>query len=369
MARALAIGERGRGWSSPNPAVGAVLVANDEIVGEGHTQPPGQAHAEVMALRDAGERARGATLYVTLEPCCHVGRTGPCTEALLAAGVAEVHVGVRDPSPWVDGGGVAVLQQAGIPVTVGEREEECRRAHEAYFKWVRTRRPFVTLKYGMTLDGKIATRSGSARWVTGPAARGRVAVLRAQADAVVVGIGTALADDPLLTARPSEFGVEWEGPVHQPLRVILDSKGRLPPASVIATTAGEFPTLVLTTERAPADATAKLEAMGIEVVRLSEREGRVSLPEALDLLGQRPVTSVLLESGGTLAASFLEVGAVDRILAFISPKIVGGSGAPGPIAGSGVDLMEEAIALDGVAVEQIGEDLLVSGYPRPGCGA
>ncbi|MEA2640369.1 MAG: diaminohydroxyphosphoribosylaminopyrimidine deaminase, partial [Chloroflexota bacterium] len=228
MTRALELAERALGWCSPNPAVGAVLMRDGEIVGEGRTQPVGNAHAEVMALQAAGEAARGAALYVTLEPCSHWGRTPPCTDALITAGVSQVHMAMRDPSPWVAGTGIAALEAAGISVTVGEHERAAADLNEAYLKWVASTRPFVTLKYAMTADGKIATRSGSSYWISGLESRRVVARLRAATDAVLVGIGTVLADDPQLTARPGELGDLDLEPAHQPLRVILDSHGRLP---------------------------------------------------------------------------------------------------------------------------------------------
>src|SRR5712691_4758723 len=243
MGRALDLAEQAKGLCNPNPAVGAVLVRDGRIVGEGFTQPRGQAHAEIMALAQAGPEAKGATLYVTLEPCAHHGLTGPCAERLIEAGVGEVHCSMIDPSSWVDGRGKAELERHGIAVVVGERAEAARRLNQDYLHWVGTGRPFVTAKYAMSLDGKIATRSGSARWVTGEAARALVGQMRARADAVVVGINTVLADDPSLTARAADGSLLDR----QPLRVVLDSQGRLPTSARVAN--GSLPgrTLVATT--------------------------------------------------------------------------------------------------------------------------
>lgn len=361
MQRALQLAERAKGWSSPNPAVGAVLVADGEVVGEGFTQPPGGAHAEIVALESAGQRARGSELYVTLEPCAHFGRTPPCTEALIAAEVAQAHVAIADPSPWVDGKGLAALRKGGIAVGLGERGEEARRLNEAYFKWVATRRPFVTLKYAMTADGKIATRTGSSEWVSGPEARGHVARLRAQVDAVLVGIGTVLSDNPKLTARPHEFGIEMDEPIHQPLRVVVDSTARLPIATyLVSETPGR--SLVLTTRNAADAAVTRLREAGLEVQVLPDDSGRVSIEAAMLALGERGLTSVLAECGGTLAGSLMSAQAVDKVLAFISPKLVGGADAPGPIGGDGRAHMSEAWQLEGVEWTTLGDELLLTGY-------
>lgn len=362
MEHALELARRALGWCSPNPAVGAVLVRDGQVVGEGFTQPAGDAHAEIMALRAAGPAATGASLYVTLEPCCHYGRTPPCTDALVAAGVRRVHVAMRDPSPWVNGGGVQALEIAGVGTTVGDRESDARRLNEAYFKWVATRRPFVTLKYAMTADGKIATRTGSSFWVTGLEARRYVARLRSAVDAVLVGVGTILADDPQLTARPGELGEPEREPAHQPLRVILDSSARLPLGARVVSGGLPGSTLVCTTERAPAARLRELADRGVETLLLAEREGRVDPWAALQALGDRSVTSVLVESGGTVAWSLLSAGAIDKVLGFVAPKIVGGIDAPTPVGGSGFDMMQRALELRDPAWTVLGRDVLLSGY-------
>ncbi len=362
MARALGLAERSLGWCSPNPAVGAVIVRDGEIVGEGWTQPPGQAHAEIIALRAAGPRANGATLYVTLEPCSHHGRTPPCTEAIISAGIRSVHAAMVDPSPWVNGGGLAALRDAGIATSVGEHEEDARRLNEAYLTWVRTRVPFVTLKYAVTVDGKIATRTGSSFWVTGVEARRYVARLRSRVDAVLVGVGTVLADDPQLTARPGEFGDVENQPVHQPTRVVFDSSARVDLSSRVVSGSLPGTTILCTTDRAPESKLRDLRAFGVETIVVPSRDARVDVCAALRELGQRNITSVLAECGGSLAWSLLQAGAVHKICAFFAPKIVGGAGAPSPVEGRGVETMDAAWTLTDTRWTPLGSDMLLEGY-------
>jgi diaminohydroxyphosphoribosylaminopyrimidine deaminase/5-amino-6-(5-phosphoribosylamino)uracil reductase len=362
MERALDLARGALGWCSPNPAVGAVLIKDGSIVGEGRTQPPGQAHAEIMALRAAGDAARGASLYVTLEPCSHTGRTSPCTDALIAAGVREVHAAMLDPSPWVNGQGLRALEAAGITTEVGDQAQAARRLNEGYFKWVGARLPFVTLKYAMTADGKIATRTGSSFWITGPEARRQVARWRAQVDAVLVGAGTVLADDPQLTARPGEMGDTELEPSHQPLRVVLDSSGRIPATAKLLSGTLPGTTLVCTTARAPASFHEDLRRPGIETVVLPDEEGRVEVCSVLRLLGERGITSVLAECGGTLAGSLFSAGAVDKVFGFIAPKIVGGVDAPTPVEGVGLASMDAAIGLRDPTWTVLGRDVLLTAY-------
>jgi len=358
--RALELARRAQGWSSPNPAVGAVVVSSGEIVGEGWTQAVGEAHAEVVALRAAGPRARGAALYVTLEPCSHFGRTPPCTDAVLAAGISEVHAAMADPSPWVAGKGFQILRDAGVTVQVGDHEAEARNLNAGYFKWVGSKLPFLTLKFAMTADGKIATRTGASFWITGIEARREVVRLRARVDAVMVGIGTVLADDPQLTARPTELGMPELEPVHQPLRVVLDSTGRLPVTAKLVSGGLLGKTLLCTTRRASAKHLRELEQHGVETVVLPECQGRVDVTAAMQALGERGVTSVLAECGGTLAWSLLEARVVDSVLAFVAPKLVGGREAPTPVDGEGLPLMDQAIELEDPQWQVFGRDVLLS---------
>jgi diaminohydroxyphosphoribosylaminopyrimidine deaminase/5-amino-6-(5-phosphoribosylamino)uracil reductase len=328
--------------------VGAVLVRGDSIVGEGYTQPPGGPHAEAVALDRAGKLSNGATLYVTLEPCCHTPkRTPPCAQAIVAAGVTEVHIATLDPNPQVSGRGVEVLRAAGIRVQVGEGEAEARQLNEAYFRHTATGLPFVTAKFAMSLDGKIAAAGGDSQWISGPSARLLVHRLRRQADAVMVGINTVLADDPRLTAR-SARGLA----VKAPLRVVVDSRGRLPATARMLREPGE--TVVATAGARP--------QTSAEVWPLPGKGDRVDLAVLLARLGGRGVTSLLVEGGGVLLASLLEEGMVDKLYAVISPIIIGGSTAPTPVAGEGVARVAEALRLARVRVSRHGPDIIVSGY-------
>jgi diaminohydroxyphosphoribosylaminopyrimidine deaminase/5-amino-6-(5-phosphoribosylamino)uracil reductase len=355
MRRALQLAERARGRTTPNPLVGAVLVKEGRVVGEGYHRRAGEPHAEIVALRAAGPEARGAALYVTLEPCSHHGRTPPCSDAVIQAGVARVVAATKDPDPRVNGRGLATLHAAGIEVEVGLLEAQARRQNEVFFKFVTHGLPFVTLKTAMTLDGKIATRTGDSRWVTGERARAYVHRLRAEHDAIMVGIGTARADDPLLTAR--RHGAR------NPLRVIVDARAELSLASQIGRTLCEVPTVVATTVAAPAARRSALREAGAEVVELPGADGRVDLKALLQELARRPVTSVLLEGGAELAASMLAAGLVDKVICFIAPKIVGGRDAPGPVGGEGLARMADALPLHHVTCRRFGPDYALTGYP------
>ncbi len=355
MGRALRLAERGRGIVSPNPMVGAVVVRDGRVVGEGWHRGPGRPHAEVVALRAAGERARGSTLYCTLEPCDHFGRTPPCTQAIVAAGVARVVVAMLDPNPVVDGRGLRTLRAAGVEVGVGPLSEEAERLNEAYVKHVRTGLPFVTLKVAATLDGKVAARDGSSRWITGEEARADAHRLRAAADAIVVGAGTALADDPALTVRdPSYRGA----PV---LRVLVDARGRVPATGRLFD--GSAPTLVATTEAAPASSREAWEVAGAEVTVLpADGRGGVFLPALLADLGKRELQAVLLEGGPTLAWSAVAAGVVDKVVLYLAPRLVGGAGAPGILGGEGFASIALARELAIASVERVGRDLRVEAY-------
>lgn len=358
MLRALALAAQATAHASPNPAVGAVLVRDGRIVGEGFTQPPGQDHAEKVALRQAGEAARGASLYVTLEPCCHYGRTPPCTDAVISAGVASVHMALEDPSPWVHGSGRAALEAAAIRVSSGERAAEAYRLNQAYLKWVTQGMPFLTAKYAMTLDGKTATRSGASRWISGESARELVGQMRSEVDAVVVGVDTVLADDPQLTARAAS----GELLPRQPARVVLDSRARTPlPARLLSADAGGSVVIVASVQADEARLLA-LRAAGAEVLTVACNGDHLDLREAFAALAQRHITSALVESGGRLLAALLEAKLVDRVAAFIAPKLIGGADAPTPVEGEGAVDMSQALPLSEVSYQRVGDDLLVLGY-------
>ena len=354
MREALRIAEYARGRTSPNPLVGAVIVRDGAIVASGWHRAAGEPHAEIHALRMAGELARGATLYVTLEPCAHHGRTGPCAEAVIAAGLARVVIALSDPNPLVAGRGIHLLTAAGIEVTTGICEDEARRQNEIFLKWVTTKRPFVTLKTAMTLDGKIASHTGASQWITGAAARARVHAYRNEYDAILVGIGTVLADDPSLTTRLEH------GTGKNPLRIVLDSEARTPlDAKLVAD--GAAPTIIVVSERADHRRVNLLRACGAEVVTLGAQ--RVDIAALLDYLGARDITSLFVEGGAAVNWSLLAGGSVDKAHAFIAPMLMGGETAKTPIGGTGFDSPQTALRLRDVTVEQLGADILVTGYP------
>jgi diaminohydroxyphosphoribosylaminopyrimidine deaminase / 5-amino-6-(5-phosphoribosylamino)uracil reductase len=357
MGRALTLARRGLGRTSPNPAVGCVIVRDGMIVGEGWHRQAGTPHAEVHALRMAGDLARGADLFVTLEPCSHHGRTPPCADALIAAGVGRVFVGTKDPNPKVSGRGIGRLAGAGIPVVTGLREDDCRRLIEPFAKLVTTGRPFVILKSAMTLDGRTATATGDARWISGERSRRLVHRLRDQVDAVMVGSGTLLADDPQLTVRTAAG--------RDPLRVVVDSRLRIPLDARILHLDSAARTLVATTG-ATGERVAALQDLGAEVLVCREREGRVDLVDLLERLGRLGVQSVLLEGGETLAGEALRAGLIDKFLFFYGPKLVGGTGR-GLFAGPGVPTMAEALPLRIHRVSRSGADILVEAYPEEQC--
>ena len=356
MHRALDLAGRGRGAVEPNPLVGALLVREGQVVGEGWHQRFGGPHAEVEALRAAGTGAQGATLYVTMEPCCHHGKTPPCTRALIEAGVARVVAACRDPFPPVSANGLPELRAAGVAVQSGLLRREAQELNAPYFKLRATGRPFVTAKWAVSLDGKVATRTGDSRWVSSPEARERVQRLRAVSDAVLVGIGTVLADDPLLTCRvprPHRAG----GRPRTLTRIVLDGSARLPLGSRLVETAAEGPVLVAATAAAPAERLSTLRARGVEVLVLPASEDGVCLEALLDELGRRAMTNLLVEGGPTVFAGFFARQLVDAVVVYLAPKLVGGERAPGALGGEGAAKMAEAVGLDLRAWERVGEDL------------
>jgi diaminohydroxyphosphoribosylaminopyrimidine deaminase/5-amino-6-(5-phosphoribosylamino)uracil reductase len=361
MARAVALAEGGRGTASPNPMVGAVLVRDGRAVGEGFHRAAGLAHAEALALDAAGELAAGATCYVTLEPCAHHGRTPPCADALVAAGVARVVAAVADPDPRVGGAGLARLQAAGVAVEVGTGAEAAAEQNAAYLTHRRLGRPRVTLKAAASLDGKVAAPDGSSQWITGPAARADAHRLRAEADAVCVGAGTALADDPRLTVRLPG----WAG--RQPLRVLVDAAGRVGAGGHLFD--GEAETLVATTPAAPAAAVDAWKAAGAEVLICEATAGpAVDLEDLVRALGERGVLELLVEGGPRLQASLWAAGLADRLVWYLAPLAIGGPDAPG-LLGRGAASLAEARRLRLASVDRLGDDLRVVAYPRPAGGA
>lgn len=356
MQRALALAARARGRTSPNPMVGAVLVKDNQLVGEGFHAYAGSDHAEVVALREAGEAGRGATLYVSLEPCCHFGRTPPCVEQIVQAGVRRVVAACEDPNPAVSGKGIAALRAAGLSVQVGLLADEAARLNEAFFTHVRTGRPFVTLKVAASLDGKIATRTGESRWITGETARRRVHQLRNEVDAVLVGIGTVLRDDPLLTTR---LGIAEQ---RDPIRVIVDNLARLPLRANVVNRASTAPTILAVSQMAPRTKLEALEREGVQVIVVEDSPRRVSLERLMEALGKRGILSVMIEGGAEINASALREGIVDKVLFFVAPILIGGKSTPTAVGGEGIETLGQALRLRDVRVERFDDDILVEGY-------
>lgn len=355
MQRALALAEAARGLTSPNPNVGCVIVRDGAIVGEGATQPPPGPHAEAVALAAAGRAARDATAYVTLEPCAHFGRTPPCADALIEAGVRSVYVALEDPDANAGGRGMEKLRAAGVEVHPGDGELESRRELEGYMKHRTTGLPFVIVKFAATLDGKIAAASGDSRWVAGEQARAWAHELRTRVDAIMCGVNNVLIDDPQLTARP--YGVVAQ---RQPLRIVADSCGRTPLTARVLGPGG--PTLVATTDASPENWRSDVRATGAELLVLpQDGDGRVDLRVLMHNLGDRGVLSLLVEGGGVLHAGFFAARLVDKVHAVIAPKIAGGTAYPA-IAGAGVERMADAVVLRDVTADRLGADTLITGY-------
>lgn len=349
------------GRTSPNPPVGAVVVRDGVVLGEGYTQPPGSAHAEVVALSQIGPEADGADLYVTLEPCCHFGRTPPCTDSIIAAGVRRVFVAAIDPFPAVNGGGVAALRHAEVEVVVDPPNPAVERLNRPFFHRVRTGRPFVTAKWAMTLDGKTATRSGDSRWVSSAESRRLVHQERDASDAIVVGSGTALADDPALTIRLEPSDQVRPPRTAPPWRVVLDTRGQTSADSRLLREA-DGRALIFVGNDVAEDRIHLLRAAGADVVVTPTTAGHVDLDTVLDELARRGVVRLLLEGGGAVAGAFFTRGYVDRVLAFVAPKLVGGRDAPTPLGGFGLERMTDALRLDDVTYQALGNDLVVDGY-------
>lgn len=358
MARALELGRGGD--PSPNPHAGALVADGATILGEGFHESAGQEHAEIVALRAAGPNARGKTLYMTLEPCNHQGRTPPCVDAILAAGIARVVIGTRDPNPHVSGGGVERLRAAGVEVVEGVAEDQAKALIKPWTKFITQGMSYLTLKLGLSLDGRIATRTGASRWITCPESRLRVQTLRSQHDAVMVGVNTALTDDPRLTVR--------DVPGRSPIRVILDSKLRIPLSLQVVQTAKQIPTCVATTSQAPRAQVEALEALGVRVLRVpTTAEGRCDAVALLRELAAREVVNVMCEGGSELAGSLLALAAVDELHVFMAPRLLGPRGRPGAVDWAGPDNPADAPRIEPPHWELCGTDAYVWGplvYPK-----
>ena len=358
MLRAIQLAKKGEGWTNPNPMVGAVIVKDGKIIGEGYHKKYGELHAERNAIASLTESAEGAVIYVTLEPCCHHGKTPPCTEAIIEQKIRKVVIGSRDPNPKVAGKGVQMLREAGVTVVEDFMREECDQLNPVFFHYITTKTPYVVMKYAMTLDGKIATKTGASKWITGESARKEVQHMRHQYMGIMAGIGTVLADDPMLNVRIPGL--------KSPVRIICDSGLRIPMDSQIVKTAKEYRTIVAyageysgegckeTEEKAE-----QLHAAGVETVSVPDADGRVDLRKLMEYLGKQGIDSVLLEGGGTLNDAALSAGIINEICAFIAPKIFGGAGAKTPVSGIGVAHPAEAVMLTLRQVETIGDDLML----------
>ena len=372
MRRAIELAKKGGGYVHPNPLVGCVVVKNGEIIAEGYHEKYGEFHAERNALLRCKSETKDASLYVTLEPCCHYGKTPPCTEIIIEKGIKKVFVGILDPNPLVAGKGVKILQDAGIEVEVGLCEDEIRELNKVFLKYITTKRPYVIMKTAMTLDGKIAAHTGDSKWVTNEESRKLVHDLRSEMAGVIVGIGTVLADDPMLNVR-------LEGNQHQPIRIVVDSNLRIPIDSQLVKTAKEYRTIVACChfDRSEADRSEveksscndneqkgfldKLEMTGVELLECQSNNDHVDINDLMSKLGSIGIDSLLLEGGGTLNAAFLEAGCVDEVWAFIAPKIIGGAAAKTPVSGHGIDKMSDAIILQNIDIQNINGDILIKG--------
>lgn len=353
MQLALEIAKRGMGHTSPNPMVGCVVVKNDQIIAEGYHKQHGSFHAERNALLSCTEDVTGAELYVTLEPCCHHGNTPPCTDIIIERGIRKVYIGSMDPNPKVAGRGVQILREHGIEVETGVLGEECLALNDIFFHYITTNMPYVAMKYAMTLDGKIATYTGDSKWVTGEEARLHVHELRKRYSAIMVGIGTVLADDPMLNCR-IEQGVD-------PVRVVCDSKLRIPLTSQMVKTAKDIPTIVCYAQGED-EKLQSLKNAGIELIQNDSDDGQVDFTEIMKELGKRQIDSVIVEGGGTFHGTVLKSGLVKKIYCYIAPKLIGGKDAKSPVEGDGFSLMRDALAVSDIEILKLGEDICISGH-------
>lgn len=352
MLRAIELAAKGLGFTNPNPLVGAVIVKDGRIIGEGYHEVYGSLHAERNAIKNLTESAEGADMYVTLEPCCHYGKQPPCTEAVIASGVKRVFVGSFDPNPKVAGKGTAFLREAGIEVIEGFMREECDALNPVFFHYISNNEPYIALKYAMTADGKIATATGKSQWITGENARAHVHELRGIYKGILVGIGTVLADDPMLTCR-------LEGK-RNPIRIVLDTELRIPEKSKLLTSISEAtPVIIVCGKNADKEKKCRIEALGAEVICVSVEDGSVSVKETLRELGARGIDGILVEGGGRVNASFVKVGKVNCVYTYIGAKIFGGDGKYNPVTGAGIDEVSEAFELCSPKIEMFGDDVLI----------
>ena len=353
MLQAIQLAKQGEGWTNPNPMVGAVIVKNGRIIGKGYHKKCGELHAERNAIASLTESAEGATIYVTLEPCCHYGKTPPCTEAIIEQKIKRVVIGSRDPNPKVSGKGIKMLQEAGIEVIEDFMREECDRLNPVFFHYITTKTPYVVMKYAMTLDGKIATKTGASKWITGEAARAEVQHMRHRYMGIMAGIGTVLADDPMLNVRVEG----WKSPI----RILCDSGLRIPLDGQIVKSAGKYRTIVAYADSENTEEKRKrLHEMGVETICCPDENNQVDLKKLMKYLGEEGIDSILLEGGGTLNDSALRAGIVQEVQAFIAPKLFGGMNSKTPVEGIGVRFPSEAVKLKCTDICQIGEDIRIT---------
>ena len=373
MQRAIALAKKGAGFVNPNPMVGCVVVKDNEIITEGYHEYYGGLHAERNALTHTTSDCKGATLYVTLEPCCHHGKTPPCTDIIIEKGIKKVVVGLLDPNPLVSGKGISILQDAGIEVVTGVEVDKIKELNKVFLKYIKTKRPYVILKTAMTLDGKIASYTGDSKWITNDKSRQLVHKLRSEMMGIVAGIGTVKADNPMLNCRLNcqQTTDNGQQSIHQPIRIIVDTKASISLDSNIVKTANEYRTILAigkdvtpvasekTTDNRQQTTVEKLKSFNVEILQCEEKDGHVDINDLMIKLGEKGIDSLLLEGGSCLNAAFLEAGCVDEVYAFIAPKIIGGEHSKSPIGGKGIELMKDAITFDKVEIEQIENDILI----------
>lgn len=358
MRRALELAKGGWGKTNPNPLVGAVIVKDGKIIGEGYHRVLGGAHAEVEAFNNANQDVKGGALYVNLEPCSHYGRTPPCAKKIIEAGISKVVIAMEDPNPKVCGRGIQMLKYAGIEVVVGILEKEARALNEIFIKYITSKRPFVTMKTAMTLDGKICSASGDSKWISGESSRHQVHITRDRVAAIMVGINTVMLDNPALTTRLDA------GRGKDPVRIVVDSKGIIPVTSKVINAESSAGLILATTSSIESEKEKLLMSMGVRILKLDGVDDHVDLNKLIEELYKLEIDSVLLEGGGELNAAALTSGIVDKVMSFISPKIIGGRDAKTPVEGEGIDLMKEAINLEDINISRFGDDILIEGYVK-----
>lgn len=355
MRRAIELAQKGTGWTSPNPLVGAVIVKNGEIIGEGYHAKYGDLHAERNALKNCTTSPKGADIYVTLEPCCHHGKQPPCTDALIEAGIQKVYIGSDDPNPLVAGKGIQILRAHGIEVVTHFLKEECDALNDVFFHFIQNKTPYVVMKYAMSMDGKIAAASGDARWVTGEMARKKVHLDRHRYTGIMVGIGTVLADDPVLNCRVEN--------TKNPVRIVCDTRLRIPEVSAIVQTANTIPTIIATASK-NTEKMALLKACGCQILEVPVADGHIDLKVLMQMLGAQGIDSILLEGGAALNWSALQSGIIQKVQTYIAPKIIGGNTAKTPVGGQGILKMSDAFELERQKIEYIDEDIFIESTVR-----